>query len=129
MVITETPCQRCGGPAACTRQELYVLRGDICWNCRTEDEERALATEAYLNAEYEVARLIRNRQSIRLDGSPGTKLAMAMAQRDHHLAKVIGGPVIPALVSEVRPEPRRPLPRPIHKALMVTARRLGILRR
>ena len=128
MVITGSPCQRCGGPSACTRQELHVLRGDICGGCRTADELRSLATEAYLNAEYEVRRLA-NAGSWRHDGSPGPKLAQAMAQRDHHLAKVIGGPVMPPLVPEIRPQPRRPLPRPIHKAVMATARRLGILRR
>ena len=111
MVVTTPTCKRCGGESACTRQEVHVLHGHICGSCRTQEELKALATEAYLNAEYEVERLLANRQGLRPDGTPGPKLALAMALRDHHLAKVIGGPAIPALVSETAPPRKRLLPK------------------
>ena len=123
------PCERCDRDASCSPQELHVLRANVCGPCRTADELRALATEVYLDAEYEVARMTAQGHGFRPDGSPGPKLAQAMALRDHHLAKFIGGPVMPAPVPEVRPEPRRLIPKPIHKAVMVFARRTGILRR
>ena len=78
MVISTPTCERCGGESACTRQEVHVLHGHICGPCRTQEELKALATEAYLNAEYEVKRLIANRQGLRPDGTPGPKLAQAM---------------------------------------------------
>ena len=81
MVITRVLCERCGGSSACTNQELHIRRGDISGNCRTEDELRKLAVEVDLNAEYEVERLQNIRQGVSPDGSPGPKLAQAMAQR------------------------------------------------
>lgn len=110
-------CKRCGGESVCTRQEVHILRDHICAPCRTQDELKALATEAYLNAEYEVERLLANRHGLRPDGTPGPKLAQAMTLRDYHLAKVIGGPLIPALASEAAPTRRLPVLRPARKLL------------
>lgn len=73
MVIASPPCERCGGIATCTRLESHVLRADICGTCRTVDEFRAVATEEYLNAEYELERLLANRHGLRSDGSPGPR--------------------------------------------------------
>ena len=117
MVISTPTCERCGGESACTRQEVHVLHGHICGSCRTQEELKALATEAYLNAEYEVERLIANRHGLRPDGTPGPKLAQAMTQRDFHLARLIGGPVTPALVLEAAPRRRLPVLRPARKLL------------
>ena len=117
MAIPTSTCERCGGESACTRQEVHVLHGRICGPCRTQEELKALATEEYLNAEYEVKRLLTNHHGIRPDGSPGPKLAQAMYQRDHHLARVIGGPVIPVLTPKAAPRRRLPVLRPARKLL------------
>ena len=126
MVIATPTCERCGGESACTRQEVHVLHGHICGPCRTQEELKALATEAYLNAEYEVKRLIANRQGLRPDGTPGPKLAQAMTQRDFHLAWLIGGPVTPALGPEVTSRRRIPVLRPACKLLWKLRRMVGI---
>ena len=125
--LANLTCERCGADSACTNLEIHVIGSIVCTACRNDDEIKALATEAYLNAEYEVDRLLANRHGIRPDGSPGPKLAQAMAQRDFHLARVIGGPVIPVLVHEVRPERRKPIPKPIHRMAMIIARRVGVI--
>ena len=129
MVMATPTCERCEQDAFCSPQELHVLKANVCDRCRTADEQRDLATEAYLNAEYEVARMTAQGHGFRPDGSPGPKLAQAMAQRDYHLTKVIGGLVIPSLVPEPAPRRRHLVPRPVRKAAMVFARRTGILRR
>ena len=116
MVMATPTCERCDRDASCSPQEFHVLRANVCGRCRTADELRALATEAYLNAEYEVGRMTAQGHGFRPDGSPGPKLAQAMAQRDHHLSRVIGGPVIPSLVAEPAPRRRHLVPRPLHKA-------------
>ena len=126
MVILTSTCERCGGEPACSGFEFSVLRSHICKACRTGDELKALATEAYLNPEYEVERLLANRQGLRPDGTPGPKLAQAIVRRDHHLARVIGEPVIP--VPELRRARRRLVPKPVHKMAMIIARRVGFLR-
>ena len=115
MVMATPTCERCDRDASCSPQELHVLRANVCGPCRTADELRALAIEAYLNAEYEVARMATQGHGFRPDGSPGPKLAQAMAQRDHYLSRVIGGPVIPSLVPGPVPRRRRLVPRPVHR--------------
>ena len=89
MVMSLPVCEGCGREAGCTRLDLYVLGGHICIPCRAGDQHREIAVEHYMNAEYEVTRLTHAR-SYRPDGSPGPKLAEALAARDHHLARVIG---------------------------------------
>ena len=115
MVMATPTCERCDRDASCSPQELHVLRANVCGGCRTADELRALATEAYLNAEYEISQMTAQGHGFLPEGSPGPKLAQAMAQRDHHLCQIIGGPVIPSLVPEPALLRRHLVPRPVRK--------------
>ena len=126
MVIAQPTCERCGVASACTKLELYVLGRNVCETCRSDEECKAVATEEYLNAEYEVKRLLTNHHGIRPDGSPGPKLTQAMYQRDHHLARVIGGPVIPVLTPEAGSTRRFPVLRSARKLLWKLRRMVRI---